>query len=267
MCIRDSFCSMHCLDKFKEDPGQYLESGKSEAPGASSPETAESAAGAYFTCPMHPDVKEPVAGKCPHCGMPLEPVAAEEPQAPSGKTAVPPKPEVGPAAEQYLTCPMHPKVRVPVPTCPECGMGLQPETPPAAAPAEGKPAAPGGVSYTCPMHPEVVQDSSGSCPKCGMALEPRTVTAGEEENAELRDMRRRFWVALALTIPVVVIAMGHLIPGHPLQRLASSHFWGWVELGLATPVVLWCGWPFFVRGVQSVINRSLNTVSYTHLTL
>jgi Cu+-exporting ATPase len=91
-----------------------------------------------------------------------------------------------------------------------------------------------------------------------MALEPRAVTAGEEENAELRDMRRRFWVAVALTIPVVVIAMGHLIPGHPLQRLASSHFWGWVELGLATPVVLWGGWPFFVRGVQSVINRSLN---------
>ena len=123
----------------------------------------------------------------------------------------------------------------------------------------GAPAAPvTKTEWTCPMHPEVVQDSPGSCPKCGMALEPRTVTAGEEENAELRDMRRRFWVAVALTIPVVVIAMGHLIPGHPLQRLASSHFWGWVELGLATPVVLWCGWPFFVRGVQSVINRSLN---------
>jgi hypothetical protein len=90
-----------------------------------------------------------------------------------------------------------------------------------------------------------------------MALEPRTVTAEEEKNPELRDMRRRFWVALALTIPVVAIAMGHLFPGHPLQRLASSHFWGWVELGLATPVLLWCGWPFFVRGVQSVINRSL----------
>ena len=113
----------------------------------------------------------------------------------------------------------------------------------------GAPAAPvTKTEWTCPMHPEVAQDTPGNCPKCGMALEPRTVTAGEEENAELRDMRRRFWVAVALTIPVVVIAMGHLIPGHPLQRLASSHFWGWVELGLATPVVLWCGWPFFVRG-------------------
>ena len=79
------FCSRHCLAKFKEDPGQYFESGQSEAPAASSPETAGSAAGAYFTCPMHPDVKETVAGKCPHCGMPLESVPAEEPQAPSGK--------------------------------------------------------------------------------------------------------------------------------------------------------------------------------------
>ena len=252
------FCSRHCLAKFKEDPGQYFESGQSEAPAASSPEKAGSAAEAHFTCPMHPDVKETVAGKCPHCGMPLKPVPAEEPQAPSGKGAAPPKPEVGPAAEKYLTCPMHPKVRVPVPICPECGMGLQPEAPPFAAPAEEKPAGPGGVSYTCPMHPEVREPKPGACPKCGMALEPLTVTAGEEENAELRDMRRRFWVAVALTIPVVVIAMGHLIPGHPLQRLASSHFWGWVELGLATPVVLWGGWPFFVRGVQSIINRSLN---------
>jgi P-type Cu+ transporter len=71
-----------------------------------------------------------------------------------------------------------------------------------------------------------------------MALEPRTVTAGEEENAELRNMRLRFWVALALTVPLAVISMGHLIPGHPLQRLASSHFWGWVELGLAALVAL-----------------------------
>jgi P-type Cu+ transporter len=89
------FCSMHCLDKFKADPGQYLESGQSEAPAASSPETAESSAGESFTCPMHPDVKEPVAGKCPHCGMTLEPVAAEEPQAPSGKPDAPPSQRLG----------------------------------------------------------------------------------------------------------------------------------------------------------------------------
>jgi Cu+-exporting ATPase len=108
------------------------------------------------------------------------------------------------------------------------------------------------------MHPEVVQDSPGNCPKCGMALEPRTATVEEEENPELRDMRRRFWLSLILTVPLLIIAMGDLIPGRPLEHLASLHFWGWVELGLATPVVLWCGWPFLVRGVRSVINRSLN---------
>ena len=166
------FCSQHCLTKFKEDPGQYLESVPSKAPAPTSPKTAGSASKEYFTCPMHPGVKEPVAGKCPHCGMPLEPVAAEEPQAASGKPAAPPKPEVVPAAEKYLTCPMHPEVRVPMPKCPDCGMWLQPEAPPAAAPAEANPAGPGGVSYTCPMHPEVREPKPGACPKCGMALEP-----------------------------------------------------------------------------------------------
>jgi len=116
------------------------------------------------------------------------------------------------------------------------------------------------TEYTCPMHPEVVQDSPGSCPKCGMALEPRTVYAEEEENPELVDMRRRFWVSLVLTVPLVAIAMGGLIPGFAriLEDLAPPFGWGWVELGLATPVVLWGGWPFLVRGVKSVINRSLN---------
>ena len=162
-----------------------------------------------------------------------------QPEAPAAAAPAEGKP-AAPGGVSY-TCPMHPEVREPKPgACPKCGMALEPAGAPAAPVTK--------TEWTCPMHPEVVQDSPGSCPKCGMALEPRTVTAGEEENAELRDMRRRFWVAVALTVPVVVIAMGHLIPGHPLQRLASSHFWGWVELGLATPVVLWCGWPFFVRG-------------------
>ncbi|MFA5112602.1 MAG: heavy metal-binding domain-containing protein, partial [Desulfobaccales bacterium] len=114
------------------------------------------------------------------------------------------------------------------------------------------------TEWTCPMHPEIVSDAPGTCPKCGMALEPRTLAVEEEENPELRDMQWRFWVALALTIPVVIIAMGHLIPGHPLEKLANLETLGWLELALATPAVLWGGWPFFVRGVQSVINRSLN---------
>jgi len=219
------FCSPNCLRKFQENPGQFFQEGLTEAP-------------AYLICPRHPDVREP-APRCPQCGMVLE----------LGGTPAPAKEKVTPSGA-YYTCPMHPEIRQAEPgDCPKCGMALEPAAPPAPLTR---------TEWTCPMHPEIVQDSPGTCPKCGMALEPRTVTAEEEENPELRDMRRRFWVAVALTIPVVVIAMGHLIPGHPLQRLASSHFWGWVELGLATPVVLWCGWPFFVRGVQSIINRSLN---------
>jgi Cu+-exporting ATPase len=108
------------------------------------------------------------------------------------------------------------------------------------------------------MHPEIVRDSPGNCPICGMALEPRVAAAGEEESAELRDMRRRFWVSAALTVPVLVAAMGEFIPGRPLERLATPRGWTWIELILATPVVLWGGWPFFVRGWQSVANRSLN---------
>ena len=114
--------------------------------------------------------------------------------------------------------------------------------------------------YTCPMHPEVEQQSPGSCPKCGMALEPRTVSLMEEEsNPEYDDMRKRFIVGAILTLPLVIIAMRHIIPGvRLLDALFAAKTYAWLELILATPVVLWGGWPFFVRGVQSVINRSLN---------
>ena len=115
-----------------------------------------------------------------------------------------------------------------------------------------------GKEYTCPMHPEIIQDTPGSCPKCGMALEPRTVAVAEGENPDLVDMRRRFLLSLVLTIPEFIIAMGHMLPGHPLEALASSRTYGWIELLLASPVVIWAGWPFFVRGWQSLVNRSLN---------
>jgi len=108
------------------------------------------------------------------------------------------------------------------------------------------------------MHPEIVRNEPGSCPFCGMALEPRTISAEEEENPELTDMTRRFWVGVALTIPVLASAMAEYIPGRPLEQLASPRFWTWFEMILATPVIVWGGWPFFVRGWQSVVNRSLN---------
>ncbi len=115
-----------------------------------------------------------------------------------------------------------------------------------------------GQKYTCPMHPEIVRDAPGSCPICGMALEPVTVSLEDEENPELVDMTRRFWVCLLLAIPVFALGMSDLIPGQPLQHRVGQQTLNWVQLLLATPVVLWGGWPFFVRAWQSIVNRSLN---------
>jgi Cu+-exporting ATPase len=114
------------------------------------------------------------------------------------------------------------------------------------------------VEWTCPMHPEIVRDAPGSCPICGMALEPRTITLEIEENPELRDMTRRFWIALALTMPLVLVAMSHLLPFPLLSRIAPEGARMWLELALATPVCTWAAWPFYVRALRSVVNRSLN---------
>jgi Cu+-exporting ATPase len=106
--------------------------------------------------------------------------------------------------------------------------------------------------YTCPMHPEVVQIGPGSCPKCGMALEPKVFTAEEQANPELEDMSRRFWISLVFTVPLLIWAMADMLPGWPLRGM------NWLQLVLATPVVLWCGRPFFERGWESIVNRSPN---------
>jgi Cu+-exporting ATPase len=108
------------------------------------------------------------------------------------------------------------------------------------------------------MHPEIVSNKPGSCPKCGMSLEPRTVAAELQENPELVEMRRRFWISLVLTLPVFVIGMSHMLPGNPLHHIASVSLLNWLQLALTTPVVLWGGWPFFQRGWASIANRSLN---------
>ena len=160
-------------------------------------------------------------------------------------------PSTGPAQGRTYTCPMHPEVRQEGPgTCPKCGMALEPLDPVPVVRTE----------YTCPMHPEIVRDGPGVCPKCGMALEPRNVSVeGEEENREYVEMKRRFLVGAVLSAPLVVIAMREMLPGgRLLERFASAGTLGWLELVLATPVVLWGGWPFFVRAVQSVVNKSLN---------
>ncbi len=115
-----------------------------------------------------------------------------------------------------------------------------------------------GVDYLCPMDPEVVSDRPGSCPRCGMALEPRTVSLDEGPNPELLDMSWRFRICLAFTAPLLVLAMGAMVPGWPLAAAAAGRRTSWCEFVLATPVVLWGGWPFFRRGWASVVNRSPN---------
>ena len=121
-----------------------------------------------------------------------------------------------------------------------------------------KPQVSAGAKYTCPMHPEIVRDEPGNCPICGMALEPRTVTLDEAPNPEQTDMTRRFWWSVALSLPVFLLTMSEMIPGQPLQHALSPRVINWVQFLLATPVVLWGGWPFFQRGWASIVNRSPN---------
>jgi Cu+-exporting ATPase len=164
--------------------------------------------------------------------------------------AAPQIPKADKANDGTYICPMDSDVRESKPgACPKCGMALEPAAP--SAPSLK-------TEYVCPMHPEIVRPEPGFCPICGMALEPRTVTLEEEVNPELVDMTRRFWISLVLTTPIFFLAMSDMIPGQPLQRIASPQLLNWLQLGLATPVVLWGGWPFFQRGWASIINRSLN---------
>ncbi|WP_213806395.1 heavy metal translocating P-type ATPase [Granulicella sp. dw_53] len=171
---------------------------------------------------------------------PNEPVLLKMPDAP-------PSPTIAPARGGYI-CPMHPEVRSERPgDCPKCGMALEAANPGQTA----------KVQYTCPMHPEIVRDGPGQCPICGMALEPMTPQV-DEGNPELESMTRRFWVGVVLTLPLLGIMVADMLPGHPLEGFRQAGWLGWVEFCFATPVVLWCGWPFFVRGWASLVHRSLN---------
>ena len=209
------FCSAGCLAKFQANPEKILSS-----PPVPMPTTATLG----LVSLGGPALVVPAPSK-PSTLSPVELVSG------SGK-----KPRA-------YVCPMCPEVRQSAPgPCPKCGMALDLESP--VIPASS-------TEYTCPMHPEIVRQGPGSCPICGMALEPRTVTIAED-NPELRDMTRRFWVSLALTVPLVCVSM--LV----MAVTSSGGAWPWLELLLATPVVLWCGWPFFQRGWASLVNRSTN---------
>ncbi|MES1944509.1 Copper-transporting P-type ATPase [Salinisphaera sp. PC39] len=155
--------------------------------------------------------------------------------------------EPAPAGTRYV-CPMCEGVAQDRPgNCPRCGMALEPETPQLTR-----------TIYTCPMHPEIEREEPGDCPICGMALEPKTVTAENQASPELKDMTRRLWVGALLTVPVVILAMGGYIPGVEMEAFVPHQIGIWLELALATPVVLWSGWPFFERGYRSVATWNLN---------
>ncbi|MGE0406132.1 MAG: heavy metal translocating P-type ATPase [Candidatus Korobacteraceae bacterium] len=263
------FCCQGCARKFKESPEKYLS--QNPAPGGEQLITLGAP-------PARAQAPTPAVEIDPVCGMEVEPAHAAghvdhnrrtyyfcstgcerkfrdnpemylAPKSAENKAGLKgTKPSPAPLGSIYI-CPMDPEVRQHGPgACPKCGMALEPEVPLAATRR---------VQYTCPMHPEIVRDEPGSCPICGMALEPVTVTAGEEQNPEYIDMRRRFWVSMLLTTPLVVIAMGRHFFHSALPTLSPSG-WNYIELALATPVVLWGGWPFFVRGWNSVVNRNLN---------
>ncbi|MGH9528346.1 MAG: heavy metal-binding domain-containing protein, partial [Terriglobales bacterium] len=217
------FCASSCMEKFKADPQRYLKpSAKPEAMGS-----------LVSIGTASPELENSVSDVRGHSPV----------QTQNQATTPPPSP----AATASYVCPMCPDVRAEkaVP-CPSCGMALERDVP--AAPR---------VEYTCPMHPQIVRLGPGACPICGMALEPRTVTA-TEDNSELRAMTLRFWVSLLLTLPLFAIAMADMFSGSPLQRVLPIGRLPWIQLLLATPVVLWGGLPFFQRGWTSIVNRSTN---------
>ena len=174
---------------------------------------------------------------------------APEKYAQNTPSASPSRAQAKTAPQGEYTCPMHPEIKQAGPgNCPKCGMTLERST----APAPAK-----HTEYTCPMHPQIVRNAPGSCPICGMALEPREVTV-EDSNPELADMTRRLWISIALAVPLLALMVSAFMPSMPMRHLFSLRIWAWIEFGLATPVILWCGLPFFVRGWQSVVHRSLN---------
>ncbi len=209
------FCGKSCLEKFKTDPAKYL-----NAP-----------------------VKAAGIG---HGTMVQLGVSAKPASAATAATLV----HSSATGSVTYICPMDPDVSSEKPgPCPKCGMALEPASP-------IRPVIRTTAKYTCPMHPEVVRDEPGACPKCGMALEPMEAnSAAEEENPELRDMTRRFWIGVALTIPVFILAM---LADFNIAGLNAAIWVNWVNWILATPVALWCGWPFFQRGWRSIQTWNLN---------
>jgi Cu+-exporting ATPase len=260
------FCAVSCLDKFKADPERFLKAAPADLISLGKKEPLP------MMMPAHP---APAIGEIdPVCGMTVQPVTAAGSHKYQDKTyyfcatrclekfradpeyyLTPPEQHVPkPAAisaggtVKYV-CPMDPEVLETKPgACPKCGMALEPADVTAASTR---------TEYICPMHPEIVQANPGNCSICGMALEPRTVTA-EEVNPELVDMTRRFWHSVILGSPILALMISEMMPGRPLQHLFSGRPLVWFQFVLATPVVIWAGWPLFERAWASLVNRHLN---------
>jgi len=232
------FCNSKCQAKFSANPEKYL----------------------YGNVSDTGEIKDPVCGMTVKPDSPLRhdhggktylfcnPKCQTKFSADPERYLHPAEPEAAIPGAVYI-CPMDPEVREDKPgSCPVCGMALEPED---ALPQLDT------DEYFCPMHPEVVQDTPGNCPKCGMALEHRTVAA-KEDNPELDDMSRRMWIGVSLALPVFVMAMASdMWMGFVPQMISFPHL-QMIEFLLATPVVLWCGWPFFQRGWSSVKTWNLN---------
>ncbi len=260
------FCCGSCAEKFAADPAKYLSSGSKPnlvtlGMPASKPDIGSKAKDLVCGMDVNPSTAKFKAERDGQsyyfCSagclqkFKSDPARYLATQASAGRVvqiSTPPKPRTAADPNQYV-CPMCPEVNETKPgPCPRCGMALEPESPVAATRTE----------YTCPMHPEIVRPGPGSCPICGMALEPRTVTLHDEENPELRDMTRRFWISLVLTAPLLIVAMADMLPSMPVQHALPAGWLPWLELIIASPVVLWGGLPFFQRGWTSIVNRSTN---------
>lgn len=251
------FCSKNCKEDFDRNPEKYISKKAGQAPLMMMPMAKGTDKVADPVCKMTIDPKA-AAGSSIYkgatyyfCALNCKKKFDADPEAYVGEKTKEAKAEAPAPKVTKYTCPMDPEILQDKPgSCPICGMALEPLVPTLALTR---------TEWTCPMHPEVVSDKPGDCPKCGMALEPLTVTVEQEENPELIDMSRRFWVSLVLSLPLVLITMRHLIPGMTaVEHIIQPDILKWLELILATPVVLWGGWPFFVRGWQSLMTRNLN---------
>jgi Cu+-exporting ATPase len=249
------FCGKSCAAKFGANPDAYLKPALATDPVChmkvdptkAKTNTTYNGTTYYFCCQDCHDKFAQTPEKYLQSPAPSLVTLTVTPAPVAVATRPAAKPETGQATE--YVCPMDPEVHESKPgACPLCGMALEPAQ---IALSTTR------TEYTCPMHPETVRTEPGSCPICGMALEPRTVTM-EEKNPELDDMRRRFWIATALTIPLLAVMVDGFLAAHPIASLLGTTALGWLEFALATPVVLWCGWPFLVRGWNSLRSWNLN---------